>query len=234
MGHASCMNMEAAVSCDNPAWTHVDVTAQEIRQVFDRYTCVACATAKRNLDPPADRSKEERRKWIPGEAFSCDPAVKINPKGYDGHDCFFLFKDLATGYLHVILTDSKKTSAFIDAFKTVLLFYEKYKWKPATTLRTDSEPIFLSKEAAEFLDTKFIELQTSAPERHFQNSVERDMQTVIKGVTAVLHGQPFLRLDLWPAALLDFIEKKNRTPNKKCYPLSPYQKVTNEEVHEIK
>ncbi len=107
-----------------------------------------------------------------------------------------------------------------------MLFYEKYKWKPATTLRSDSEPIFLSKEAAEFLETKFIELQTSAPDRHFQNSVERDMQTVIKGVTAVLHGQPFLRLDLWPAALLDFIEKKNRTPNRRCYPLSPYQKVT--------
>jgi len=226
MGHVSSGNMCAAVSGDKPAWTNTNLSEREIRQVFSKYTCISCATSKRNLDPPTDRSQEERRNWKPGEAFSCDPAVKINPKGYDGSDCYFLFKDLATGYLHAILSDSKQSSAFIEAFNKVLLFYAKHNCKRPTTLRTDSEPIFLSKEVHSYLEEKFIDLNTSAPERHFQNSVERDMQTVIKGVAAVLHGQPFLRLDLWPAALLDFIEKKNRTPNKRCYPYSPYQIIT--------
>ncbi len=226
MDHVSCDFMCAAVTGDNPAWIGTNLTAREIHQVFSRYTCITCAATKRNLDPPTDRSKEQRRNWKPGECFSCDPAVKINPIGFEGSDCFFLFKDLATGYLHAILSDSKKSSAFIDAFKKVLDFYVKYKCHPTAILRTDSESIFLSQEVTHFLHEKMIELQTSAPERRFQVSVERDMQTVFKGLSTVLHGQQFLRLDLWPAALLDFIDKKNRSPNSRCSPLSPHQVIT--------
>ncbi len=225
MGHPPCETMCAAVSGPDPAWKNTNLTAQQIRSVFKNNICLTCAATKRNLDGPTDRSHEERKQWKPGECISCDPAVKINPKGFDGSDCFFLFKDVATGYLHAIITDSKSSSCFIDACKEVLAFYAKYKGI-TTTLRTDSESIFLSAETKEFLTSRHIDLQTSAPERHFQVSVERDMQTVFKNIAAMLHGQPFLRLDLWPLALLEYIQRKNRTPNARSHPQSPHQKIT--------
>jgi hypothetical protein len=227
MGHASCEAMCAAVSGPNPAWTHTGLTEQQIRKVFSKYTCLPCAAAKRNLKSPARRDPEDRKKWKPGECFSCDPAVKINPKGYDGSDCFFLFKDLATGFLIAVITDSKKATAFTDAFQLVLDFFDRQDHDPTKILRTDSEVLFLSAEVKEFLRTNRIESQTSAPDCHYQVSVERDMQTLFKGLSTMLNSHPFLRYDLWPLALVDYLDRKNRTPNKRCYPKSPYQVVTN-------
>jgi hypothetical protein len=90
MCHPSCEAMCAAVSGPDPAWTHTGLTEPQIRRVFSKYTCLPCAAAKRNLNPLAKRDQDDRKKWKPGECFSCDPAVKINPKGFDGSDCFFL------------------------------------------------------------------------------------------------------------------------------------------------
>lgn len=226
MGHPPCEAMCAAVSGDNPAWINSGITASQIRHVFNKYTCIPCAAAKKNLNPPVDRSKEDRRKWLPGECFSCDPAVKINPQGFDGSDCFFLFKDLSTGYLYTVFTESKKASAFIEAFKEVLSHFAHYHCAPASILRTDSEAIFLSAEVNTFLTERNMKLQTSAPDCHFQVSVERDMQTVFKALSTMLNSNPYLRYDLWPLALHEYIERKNRTPNKRCFPLSPHQVVT--------
>jgi len=226
MGHPPCEAMCAAVQEPNPAWKNTGLTAKQIRRVFSEYTCIPCAAAKKNLRSPADRSQEERIKWKPGECFSCDPAVKINPKGFDGNDCFFLFKDISTGYLYAVITDSKKSSAFTEAFQQVLNFFARHKCVPTQILRSDSEAIFLSSEVKEFLQTRHIESQTSAPDRHFQVSVERDMQTLFKGLSTMLNAQPFLRYDLWPLALNEYIERKNRTPNKRCFPKSPHQVIT--------
>jgi hypothetical protein len=113
-----------------------------------------------------------------------------------------LFKDLASGYLHAIIT------VFIEAFKEVLSFYARHEATKTKILRTDSESIFLSSETTAFLTSQLIQLETSAPERHFQVSVERDMQSVFKSISTTLHSQMFLRLDMWPLALLEFIEKK--------------------------
>ena len=226
MCHASCENMCAAVSGPTPAWLNTGLTASQIRNVFSKYTCLPCAAAKKNLKPPADRSNEDRRKWKPGECFSCDPAVKINPPGFEGSDCFFLFKDLATGYLYAVITESKRATAFTDAFKDVLSHFEHHKCAQASILRTDSEAIFLSAEVTTFLNDRKMKLQTSAPDCHFQVSVERDMQTIFKALSTMLNSQPYLRYDMWPLALMEYIERKNRTPNKRCFPLSPHQVVT--------
>lgn len=227
MGHPHCDAMCSAVDGLDPAWKNTGVTAKQIRKVFSNYTCLPCAAAKRNLNPPSKRSEEDKKKWKPGECFSCDPAVKINPQGFEGSDCFFLFKDLATGYLMAVLTNSKKSSAFIDAFKHVLNHFAYYDHFPTKLLRTDSEVIFLSNEAKEFLCTNHIRSETSAPHCHYQVSVERDMQTLFKSLSTILNSQPYLRYDLWPLALSDYIERKNRTPNKRCHPRSPHQVITN-------
>lgn len=227
MGHPSCERMCDAVSGRKPTWKNTGLTAKQIRKVFRYYTCIPCAAAKRNTNPPRDRSNEDRYQWKPGECFSCDPAVKINPKGHDGSDCFFLFKDLGTGYLYPVITDSKKASAFVDAFKEVLSFFQLHEHK-TKKFRSDSEAIFLSAEARAFLLSKNIEPQYSAPDCHYQVSVERDMQTLFKGLSTVLNSSPFLRYDLWPNALREYCERKNRTPNSACNRKSPHQVITGE------
>ncbi len=226
MGHPPSETMCAAVQGPDPAWKNTGLTAKQIRRVFSKYTCIPCAAGKRRLNAPVDRSNDDRRKWEPGECFSCDPAVKINPLGFDGSDCFFLFKDLATGYLYAVITESKKSSCFIEAFKEVLSFFAQNKCCPTQILRSDSEAIFLSAEVLNFLRDKNIASQTSAPDCHFQVSVERDMQTVFKSLSTILSSKPHLRYDLWPLALKEYIARKNRTPNKRCFPKSPHQVVT--------
>ena len=55
--------------------------------------------------------------------------------------------------------------------------------------------------------------QLSTPYRHFQNSVEREVQTYIKGVSLLLHSQQWLQANQWDLAVHHFADVRNHTPN---------------------
>jgi hypothetical protein len=82
------------------------------------YTYLAFTLAKKNKKPIPTRGSERRDGSKPGEIISGDPVGKISPASAGGyHYFFFLFKDLATGYLHAILAKTK--DEFLTAFRKV-------------------------------------------------------------------------------------------------------------------
>ena len=61
---------------------------------------------------------------------------------------------------------------------------------------------------------------------HYQNFVERYVQTIIKFTSALLHGQDILQAKHWNWALFHAIDCRNRVPNTKSRPMSPYEMIT--------
>jgi hypothetical protein len=58
-------------------------------------------------------------------------------------------------------------------------------------------------------------IQRSIPYSHWKVAVERDVQTVVYGVSVLLHGQEWSKADSWDLALQHFVSIRNRTPNAK-------------------
>jgi hypothetical protein len=68
--------------------------------------------------------------------------------------------------------------------------------------------------------------ENSAPYRQFQNSVEREVQTIEKAMAAVLHSQPLLGADAWDLAMHYVSDRKNNVPNVHHRYKSPNQMCT--------
>jgi hypothetical protein len=66
----------------------------------------------------------------------------------------------------------------------------------------------------------------SSPYSQYQNSVEREVQTVCKGVSTLLHSQTFLVNSDWDIALSHYIDCRNNIPNIHHPTMSPYQQCT--------
>ena len=212
MGHPSVKVMCHAISGNTPTWKlpkHSQITPAQVRKVFKHYTCLHCVLAKRNLDGPGEQS-EDTSALSPGELISADPVGKISPPTRYGHQWLFLFKDMATGRVHTFTASSKDT--FETAFLQVVDYYYTRGFK-CKVLRTDSELVLNSASMKQSMIDRGIIHQLSTPYRHFQNSVEREVQTYIKGVSLLLHSQQWLQANQWDLAVHHFADVRNHTPN---------------------
>lgn len=223
-GHASVLAMIRAIR--SKAWIGCGVDVADVKHVMARYTCVACALSKRNA-LPRQREPSERKVAI-GEIISADPVGKINPESANGDVWFILFKDICTGFEYVVTSKTKSAKAFVDALDEVVRFFAFHN-HTVKTLRTDSENTFdVSEELISYLERNRILSERSAPFAHHQNSVERDVQTVIKGVAAMMHGQLWLRASYWHYALRHYVKLRNRMINVHHKHKTPHQRVTGE------
>ena len=66
-----------------------------------------------------------------------------------------------------------------------------------------------------FLGKMGIKPQYSLPYAHYQNLVERYVQTIVKAVSVTIHGQSFLKANLWDYALFHIVDRQNLMPNSK-------------------
>ena len=63
-----------------------------------------------------------------------------------------------------------------------------------------------------------IQSERSLPYEQFQNSVERDMQTVIKNTATLIYDSNFLHISTWNFAANHFINVRNFLPNNNSSP----------------
>jgi hypothetical protein len=236
-GHAHVRSIIKAVSGANPAWTNTGLTLEQIRRAGRKFKCPYCILVKGNhikkpinLDPSDfDTASGDltSRNAEPGEIISADPVGPINPITREGFKWFFLFKDVCTGFDHVVMTEDKSAESFLKAVDYVVKWYRKFG-KVVKKIRTDYESFASSKLIYEYYDRPDINIipQMSIPYEHWQNAVERDVQTVVKGASVLLHSQPWLRADCWDLALHHFINVRNHTPNSRASDSSPYQRIT--------
>jgi hypothetical protein len=81
-------------------------------------------------------------------------------------------------------------------------------------------------DVAAYLHENNIEHTTSLPNAHFQNLVERHVQTIINTLSAIMHGQDILNCTFWDYALYHAIQLRNTCPNTKTEGRSPLSLVT--------
>jgi hypothetical protein len=76
------------------------------------------------------------------------------------------------------------------------------------------------------LECKGIQPQHSLLYAHYQNLVERYVQTITKAVSTIIHGQALLQSRLWDYALFYVVNCRNLMPNSKTGRETPSQMVT--------
>jgi hypothetical protein len=129
-----------------------------------------------------------------------------------------------TGMRHVYFGSDK--TAFVDSFKDVIQFYRKWGHTPKI-LRADNDTVIQSRLMTDLLTEYKMEATYSTPYQHYQNPVEREVQTMQKAVSTMLHAQPWLQADMWHTAVAHWANVANHTPNVHHKFKSPFQQVTN-------
>ena len=214
MGHPPINVMFEAL--DKGSWLSTDVTSADLRSIHD-LTCIPCIMGKRNKTPIARQLTNPKDVPI-GHLISGDIVGPITPASFNGDKYFYIFVDRRTSHLHVFT--SKTKDGFITSLKSVYSYYVS-KGFEVKGFRSDSENIMVYGDVQKFLDDNHIDHTLSLPYAHFQNLVERHVQTVVKGVTTLMHSQHFLNASFWNYALFHYVSLKNDTPNVKTNGLTP-------------
>ena len=114
MGHASQEVMCFACEGQRPTWTHSGLTPKQIRKVMRSEPCLICNLAKRNKSAISDPSGD-RADLQPGDIISADIVGPITPITREGYKYYFLFADVATGYMHAYVGKTK--TGFLSALQ---------------------------------------------------------------------------------------------------------------------
>ena len=149
--------------------------------------CLICAIAKKNKIPISVAS--DPRPPCPSHTISADPMVGITPLTRQGYGLCQCFKCVFTSKDHFFPSLSK--ADFQRLFKYVMNWYADYGWT-VRIFRCDMEAVLNSREVQDYLDSKHIRVQNSAPYSHHQNTVERNIQTLSKATATTMPDQPHL------------------------------------------
>ena len=239
-GHKPADVMTAMVDGQSPLWRNTGVTAAEIQKVFSYEPCLFCVLSKKRKEGADKWMKDHSYKWTkrlhkkqlrylesqeqieqqeeadmtgyaPGECISCDNVGPINPKSMEGFTCFFLFRDTHTRRLHVYPSKTADEETYLTHLYDVLRYYHKRGLR-TKIIRTDFFSTFISGSAVEYYKDNNLEHQVSTAYKHWQNAVERDVQTVVCNVAAVIHSADLIRADSWAKALEHWVSIWNDTP----------------------
>ena len=224
------------VTRSGPSWTNCGLTGAQIMRASKLYTCPYCVLSKRrrdpvpvNVDPPHFAGVPgylSSKIAAPGDIISFDPQT-CTPAASDGSSNWFLFKDISTGMNHVTFSTDAQMPTVQAAVDRVFSWYKSNGCVPKL-LRTDTSKVVLSPGFHTWLLEKWnATVQRSLPYAHWQNAVERDVQSIVRGTSCLLHAQRWLRADSWHLALSHFIELRNRTPRAHSSQ-SPIQLLTGE------
>ena len=224
MGHPSGSIMAKCIK--DLTWQGVNekLTPGLVRRIMSKQPCTACALGKRNKLNKAYGSGIKPDN--PGQVISIDYQGKISPVSVRGFTGWFIFKDICTGYRHGIMTKDKSAKTFIEALSHVIDFYNRHGHR-VDKLRMDAGSTENSAAVTEFCNEHNIELDPAAVDEEQQNPVEREVQTLTKGVSAMLLDQTALGPNWWCYAVQSWISTANSTTyqfgaNNKC----PFEHVT--------
>ena len=98
-----------------------------------------------------------------------------------------------------------------EGLEIIRLYYKRHGIK-IKVIRSDDFTTFKSRKVRAYYAKYGIERQSSTPYQHWQNSVERDIQTMIHNISAVVHGSILMRADSWNRALKHWIKVHNDLP----------------------
>jgi len=150
--------------------------------------------------------------WGIGECISADNIGPISPASINGSTALFMFRDTKSRMIFTYPIKSANEVQYLSCLNKVLDYFESFGHK-TKIIRTDYFKTFLSNLSRDQYKVRNIEHQTSTPYQHWQNAVERDVQTCKHNVSAVIHGQDLLRADTWTSAVSHWNDLHNSLPH---------------------
>jgi hypothetical protein len=180
----------------NQTWIGVpdDLTAADVNATFQRTACTACQLSKSNKLPRGEGSGIHPQ--FPGQVIATDYQGMISPASVRGFTGYYVFKCLYSGYRHAIMTKDKSSASFEEALSYVIDFYNLHG-HVVKKIRFDAGSTENSLSSATFLASNRIDIDPAAVKSQFQNPVEREVQTINKGVAALLIDQSALGASFW-------------------------------------
>jgi len=141
----------------NDTWIGVpsDITPADVNSTFAKINCNACQLSKSNK-----LAREEES--------------GIHPQ-FSDQVC------LMNGYRHVVMVKDKSSACFNEVLAHVIDFYNLHGHVVKKT-RFDVGSTENALETVQFLETNRIQVDPAAVKSQFQNPVEREVQTLNKGV----------------------------------------------------
>ena len=242
MAHAPEDIMCKAICDSQPAWKNVGVTIDDIKKVFNKEPCIHCVMCKRRSDgterwmernkvrtngmvwmdssgvnqrPIKYESKaaqDTARNWNVGECLTVDNLGPISPTSIDGYKYFYIFKDIKSKKIFIFMVKTCDEESYLKALCEVLDNLTKHGHH-TKVIRSDYYSTFLSSAVKEFERAKGITHESSSPYMHWQNAVEREVQTMYKFVSTLLHAQALLRMDVWSYAVRHWCMVYNTLPH---------------------
>ena len=126
------------------------------------------------------------------------------------------------------MTKSKDSTNLKQAITAVTGWYKKHGF-PTRKLRFDSGATEKGQKLTAFLAEMEIDYSPASVNSQFQNPVEREVQTVNKGVATLFADQHLLNSSFWTYALNHWILSANATPISGH--TSPVEQVTGRSVN---
>jgi hypothetical protein len=166
----------------NGTWSGVPshLTPSDINKVLKTMHCTACAMCKRNKLPTEEGTGLHAP--LPGNILSVDYQGKINPVSVRGYTGFYLFKDSFTGMRHAELVKDKTAVSFQNALTNVIKFYNSHG-HTVLKIRCDAGATENDEGVATWLASEHgVTVDPASVGKQSQNPVEREVQTLIKGV----------------------------------------------------
>lgn len=132
--------------------------------------------------------KREKVSTEPGEVMHTDVCGPMSVETPRGARFFLTFKDNATGYRHVYFLRHKS-----DVFEKFKIFEKKIANKLGRTmkvLRSDNGRKFCNRQMDEYLESRGIAKETTAPYTPQQNGkTERDNRTIVESARTMIHAK---------------------------------------------
>ena len=168
--------------------------------------CDVCQIGKSHRQ--AFRNERVRATTKPGEVIHTDVCGPMNVESQGGAQFLLTFKDDATSFRHIYFLKHK--SDVFDKFRVYDKLVENKFGRVMRVLRSDNGREFRNKNMDEYLESRGIERERTAPYTPEQNGkAERDNRTIIESARTMLHAKE-LPKTLWAEACNTAVYLMNR------------------------
>lgn len=172
----------------------------------DDFFCEACPIEKSQCAPFTYPARE--RKTEPGEMFYTDVCGPMSVKSLGGSRYFLIFKDDASGFRYVYFMQHK-LEVFVCFKKFEKLVANRFG-KSMKRLLSDNGREYRNHDMSQYLASRGIELETTAPHTPQQNGrAERDNRTIVESARTMIEAKK-LSLLLWTEAVGTAVHVLNR------------------------
>ena len=221
MGHINGEALRNTMSSEFSPVKGVSLTSEALPH---HSTCPGCQAGKAKRRSYKASSSRPERSTHPLERIHLDLVGPFQTASINGHH--FAVSFTCEYSSHVWSLPLKTKSETLGTFKVFCTQVKSRYGFSIKYFRSDRGGEFMGKEFSDFLASKGIIRETSAPNTPQQNGLaERMQQTIWSGVRAILHRSG-MKNGFWSEAMAVIVHSMNRSPNKRMDWRTPHETLT--------